>query len=146
MMSGHLASIVCSIAFGKHLSRLVQVQDHQCNLFQQPFHPVTIGYAKDEEGNVNVIGVAEDSSIKATIRNLAETNEVGIYKPDYFNEGKYSVAYTYILHPPIEYDSTTSHLNLKFAGGSHIPYRKRQNHGACEQGRTGLCVSTDDEH
>ncbi|MCJ7662673.1 MAG: hypothetical protein MUO24_00365, partial [Desulfobacterales bacterium] len=50
----------------------------------------TIGYAKDEEGNVNVIGVAKDSSTKATIRNLAETNEVGIYKPDYFNEGKYT--------------------------------------------------------
>ncbi|NTW64422.1 MAG: DUF2207 domain-containing protein, partial [Chlorobiaceae bacterium] len=83
----------------------------------------TFGYAKDEGGNVNVIGVAEDSSLKATIRNLAETNEVGIYKPDYFDEGKYTVAYTYVLHPPIEYDSSTSHLNLKFAGGSHIPYR-----------------------
>ncbi len=85
--------------------------------------PGTIGYAKDEEGNVNVIGAAEDSSAKATISNLAETNEVGIFKPDYFNQGKYTVSYSYILHPPIEYDSTTSHLNLKFAGASHIPYR-----------------------
>ena len=83
----------------------------------------TIGYAKDEEGNVNIINVAEDPSIKATIRNLAETNEVGIFKPDYFNEGKYTVTYSYTLHPPIEYDSSTSHLNLKFAGGIHIPYR-----------------------
>jgi len=83
----------------------------------------TIGYAKDEGGNVNVIGVPEDSSIKATIGNLAETNEVGIFKPDYFNQGKYSADYTYILHPPIEYDTTASHLNLKFAGAGHIPYR-----------------------
>ena len=40
-----------------------------------------------------------------------------------YSDGKYTVEYSYILHPPIEYDSTTSHLNLKFAGGSHIPYR-----------------------
>ena len=35
----------------------------------------------------------------------------------------YTVAYTYILHPPIEYDSTASHLNLKFAGSGHVPYQ-----------------------
>ena len=83
----------------------------------------TIGYAKDGEGNVVVIGGPEGNSSKATIRNLAEINEVGIFKPEYYNQGKYSVEYTYLLHPPIEYDTTSSHLNLKFAGASHIPYR-----------------------
>ena len=31
--------------------------------------------------------------------------------------------YTYVVNPPLEYDSTTTHLNLKLAGESHIPYR-----------------------
>ena len=67
--------------------------------------------------------VSDSSSLKTTIRNLAETNEVGIFRPEYYNQGKYSVEYTYLLHPPIEYDTTASHLNLKFAGASHIAYR-----------------------
>jgi len=58
-----------------------------------------------------------------TIGNLAENNEVGIFKPDYYNAGSYTVAYTYILHPPVEYDTTNSHLNLKFAGTGHVPYQ-----------------------
>ena len=103
-------------------------------MFQQPFHPGTFGYVKDEEGNVNIIGGAEDSSPKATIRNLAETNEVGIYKPDYFDEGKYTVAYTYVLHPPIEYDSSTSHLNLEICRREPYSVPERQNHGTFYQG------------
>jgi len=83
----------------------------------------TIGYAKDETGNVEVFGIQGDSPLKATLGNLAENNEVGIFKPDYYNAGMYTVGYTYILHPPIEYDTTHSHLNLKFAGAGHIPYR-----------------------
>ncbi len=83
----------------------------------------TIGYAKDAGGNVITLGVSEGSSSKAAISNLAETNEVGIFRPEYFNQGEYSVGYVYLLHPPIEFDTTTSHLNLKFAGASHIAYR-----------------------
>ena len=83
----------------------------------------TVGYVKDEDDNVITLGISESSSSKAAIRNLAETNEVGIFRPEYYNQGKYSVGYTYLLHPPIEYDPTTSHLNLKFAGASHIAYR-----------------------
>ena len=83
----------------------------------------TIGYAKDVGGNVIVTDGPESSAFQSTITTLAETNEVGIFNPDYYSDGKYTVEYSYILHPPLEYDSTTSHLNLKFAGGSHIPYR-----------------------
>jgi uncharacterized membrane protein len=101
----------------------------------------TVGYAKDEAGNVRVIGNGEDGPLQATIRNLAETNEVGIYNPDYFNQGTYTVTYSYILHPPIEYDSTTSHLNLKFAGAGHIPYRNVRITVPAAQ--VGFCVSPD---
>ena len=64
----------------------------------------------------------QGSSLKTAVDDLAQQNEVGFYNPNYFSEGTYSAGYTYILHPPIEYDTTTSHLNLKFAGSSHIPY------------------------
>ena len=101
-----------------------------------------IGYVKDEEGNVVAIGVSEGSPSEATIRNLAESNEVGIFRPEYYNQGKYSVGYTFLIHPPIEYDTTSSHLNLKFAGASHIPYRKRQNHCTFREGRKNLCISS----
>ena len=83
-----------------------------------------IGYAKDESGNVQVFGNPGDNQVKIAIDNLAENNEVGIYKPDYYSAGTYTASYRYILHPPIEYDATTSHLNLKFAGAGHIPYRQ----------------------
>ena len=37
--------------------------------------------------------------------------------------GQYTAGYTYVVHPPIEYDATTTHLNFRFAGTTHIPYR-----------------------
>ena len=43
--------------------------------------------------------------------------------PDYYSEGTYTVQTTYVVHPPIEDDGTTAHLNLKFAGSNHIPYQ-----------------------
>ena len=82
----------------------------------------TIGYAKDDYANVRVTG-SSDSSAKSTIGSLAERDEVGIYNPDYFNEGTFTVGTNYIIHPPIEDDGINSHLNLKFAGSTHIPYR-----------------------
>ena len=56
-----------------------------------------------------------------------------------YSDGKYTVEYSYILHPPLEYDSTTSHLNLKF-GGEAIPVQPNyQNHHSGKCG-TGLCI------
>ena len=86
------------------------------------------------------------SSSEATIRNLAETNEVGIFRPEYYNQGKYSVEYTYLLHPPIEYDTTASHLNLKFAGASHIAYRNVKITVPSGKVETTVCVSSFDEN
>ncbi|HUT39609.1 MAG TPA: DUF2207 domain-containing protein, partial [Methanoregula sp.] len=83
----------------------------------------TVAYAKDDTGIVIVYGDFPSTGSKSTISQLALTNEAGIFKPDYFNAGQYTAGYTYLLHPPIEYDSTTTHLNLKFAGANHIPYR-----------------------
>ncbi|MCK7520922.1 MAG: DUF2207 domain-containing protein [Ignavibacteriales bacterium] len=84
----------------------------------------TIGYAKDEEGNVMVTGWSDKQCIETDYRQLWLKRMKWEYSnPITILIGKYTVEYSYILHPPIEYDSTTSHLNLKFAGRSHIPYR-----------------------
>ncbi len=83
----------------------------------------TVAYAKNDTGSVIVYGDSSKGISKSTISQLALTNEAGIFKPDYFNAGQYTVGYTYVLHPPIEYDSASTHLNLKLAGTNHIPYR-----------------------
>jgi uncharacterized membrane protein len=83
----------------------------------------TYGYAKDNQHTTFVKDYPQGTSVTNQIASLAESNEVGIYKPDYFDSGTYRVGYSYIIHPPIEFDSSTEHLNLKLAGTSHIPYR-----------------------
>ena len=76
--------------------------------------------AKNYVGDVVVYG---DSKYKYTIDSLAYTNEVGAYNPSYYNKGKYTLEYKYILRPPIQYDDEFSHLNLKFLR-EHIPIKK----------------------
>ncbi len=83
----------------------------------------TIGYAKDNSGMVRLTGGVGANVSKPKIENLALSNEVGVFNPDYYSAGKYSVDDAYVLHPPIEYDTVSTHLNLKLAGESHIPYR-----------------------
>ncbi|TFG89282.1 MAG: DUF2207 domain-containing protein, partial [Candidatus Atribacteria bacterium] len=83
----------------------------------------TYGYAKDNLGTTYVKDASQGTSFTNMVAALAESNEAGIYKPDYFDSGTYTVGYTYILHPPVEFDTGTEHLNLKLAGTTHIPYR-----------------------
>lgn len=84
--------------------------------------PGTIGYVKDNSGAVTVYGSSATDAAKSRIGDLAEYNEVGIYNPAYYDSGHYTSEYTYVVHPPLEYDATTTHLNLKLAGDTHIPY------------------------
>ncbi|MDP3563578.1 MAG: DUF2207 domain-containing protein, partial [Methanoregula sp.] len=83
----------------------------------------TIGYAKDESGTTRLTGSAGANESLSRIEDLALSNEVGVFNPNYYSAGKYSADYTYMLHPPIEYDAVATHLNLKLAGEDHIPYR-----------------------
>ena len=85
--------------------------------------PGTIGYVKEDTGDVTVYGPSATGSSRSSIKELAEYDEVGIYNPAYYNSGLYTAKYAYVINPPLEYDSTTTHLNLKLAGESHIPYR-----------------------
>lgn len=84
--------------------------------------PGTTGYIRDSSGAVT-LDSGDDSGHLAFIRSMAEKNEVGIYDPDYFDAGTYTVSYTYVIHPPIEYDSEDAHLNLRLVD-EHIPYRE----------------------
>ena len=84
--------------------------------------PGTVAYAQDDSGTVTIYGDASAASYKTAIGQSAQNDEVGIYNPGSFSAGQYTVLYTYILYPPIEYDTGVTHLNLKFAGLSHVPY------------------------
>ena len=86
----------------------------------------TIGYAKDYAGNVFIATPGLGSSVSDQVGYLADNDEVGIYNPEYFTAGTYTVGYTYTIYPPIEYDSVNDHLNLLLAGNSHIPYQSVQ--------------------
>jgi uncharacterized membrane protein len=85
--------------------------------------PGMIGYVRAGNGDVTVYGSSASEVSRSAIEDLAYYNEVGIYNPSYYTSGLYSAEYTYVINPPLEYDSTTTHLNLKLAGELHIPYR-----------------------
>ena len=85
--------------------------------------PGAIGYYKDYTGRVSVNEPYKDNqTLINTISSLAYSNEVGSFKPDYYDPGRYTVKYTFDIHPPLEYDDDICHLNLMFAS-EHIPYR-----------------------
>ena len=84
--------------------------------------PGTIGYTKDDRGQVQIAAGNPTSSDISTIRSLALDNEVGLYNPGYFAPGTYTVEYRYIVRPPVEYDGEWAHLNLKLVD-EHIPFR-----------------------
>ena len=85
--------------------------------------PGAIGYYKDYTGQVSVNEPHKDDwTLINTIDSLAYSNEVGIFKADYFDPGRYTVKYTFDIHPPLEYDDEDGHLNLMLAD-KHIPYK-----------------------
>ncbi len=84
--------------------------------------PGVTGYVKDSRGTVTLQN-SESKDAKEIIRSLAEWNEVGIYDPGYFTSGQYTVSYSYMLHPPVEYDDSAAHLNIRLVD-EHIPYRE----------------------
>ncbi|MDD1705566.1 MAG: DUF2207 domain-containing protein, partial [Methanoregulaceae archaeon] len=85
--------------------------------------PGTIGYVKEYDGTVSIYG-GGNIPPPPVIGELAERNEVGMYNPSYFPPGVYQVTYTYLLHPPLEYDETAAHLNLRLVDDRHIPFRE----------------------
>jgi len=84
--------------------------------------PGTIGYVRDEWGDVQIAAGSATASEIRTIQNLAFDSEVGLFNPDYFAPGTYTVEYRYIVRPPIEHDDEWAHLNLKLVD-EHIPFR-----------------------
>lgn len=63
------------------------------------------------------------TELQNEIHALAYKNELGFYKPGMYDAGKYYMSYTFKIRPPIEYDDSMCHLNLKLAD-KHIPYEK----------------------
>lgn len=79
-------------------------------------------YLKDFQGIVWVNNSLNKDLINE-VESLAYLNEVGVFNPEGFKAGRYSVTYAFKIHPPIEYDENLCHLNLKLAD-THLTYRK----------------------
>jgi len=80
-------------------------------------------YLKDYRGSPWIEDrFKDDSRIIDTVDSLAYSNEVGFFKLDRLEAGKYYLHYVFKVHPPIEYDEDQCHLNLKLAD-EHIAYR-----------------------
>jgi len=91
--------------------------------FLRAFSQGQITYVKDFQGSVWVEDrFKNDPQILASVRSLADLNEVGIFNPNRFGAGTYKIRYVFLLHPPLEYDDSWCHLNLQLAS-SHLKYR-----------------------
>jgi Predicted membrane protein (DUF2207). len=75
-------------------------------------------YAKDYQGTVRIFSPGGDPFVPEISR-LAFENEVGAYSPEYYPPGIYPISAHYVLHPPVQYDAETSHLNVLFLRGDH---------------------------
>lgn len=81
-----------------------------------------IFYAKDFQGSVWLDSrYRNDSYVFGTVKSLADLNEVGAFNPQRFAARRYNVRYIFEVHPPLEYDETLCHVNLKLAG-QHLAY------------------------
>jgi uncharacterized membrane protein len=88
--------------------------------YDAPSGPVP--YQRYSSGEVWVPPSNHSASILDFISSNSELNEVGIYAPEYFEEGTYRVRYVFSICPPIEYDSSDAHINLMLAD-QHLEYR-----------------------
>jgi uncharacterized membrane protein len=77
-------------------------------------------YVKDHQG---AVWVDPDREVpRLYVSRDAQRNELGMYLPE-IPAGQYRVRYVLRLHPPIQYDETHAHINLKLAD-EHVPYRQ----------------------
>ncbi|MDI9609254.1 MAG: DUF2207 domain-containing protein, partial [Candidatus Verstraetearchaeota archaeon] len=88
--------------------------------YEAPSGPVP--YQRYSSGEVWVPPSNQSPSIIDFIASNSELNEVGIYAPSYFEAGTYRVRYVFSICPPIEYDSSDAHINLRLAD-QHLEYR-----------------------
>ncbi len=82
----------------------------------------TIRYVKTYTGQLSSFDDS-NADIHFQIDQLAYNNEAGAFKPGGYEIGEYTVKYTYLVKPPLEYDDEYAHLNLKLAT-EHLPYKK----------------------
>lgn len=82
----------------------------------------TIPYAKDVQSRVKILSTTSYTGYTDEIASLAQRNEVGGYKPERFEAGRYEIGYVFKLHPSLECDEKYCHLNLKLME-KHLPYK-----------------------
>ena len=59
-----------------------------------------IGYVKDSNGDVEIVN-GGSSSFESIIWQKAFDNEIGCYKPSYYDKGNYELKIVYSINPPV---------------------------------------------
>ncbi len=75
-------------------------------------------YVKNHAGVV----WARDDSAKNQVRARAYENEAGCYLPGMYGKDKHTLAFDFMLYPPVECDEVLCHMNLMLAW-EHVPYK-----------------------
>ncbi|MBN1167486.1 MAG: DUF2207 domain-containing protein [Methanospirillaceae archaeon] len=100
---------------------LMERKDTPCIVFESMSVPDgCLAYVKDSYNRVFLPG-DENAVLPDAIQSNAAPGEMGAYNPSYYDPGDYVVEYRVRMYPPIEYDDSYAHLNLKLAE-EHIPY------------------------
>ena len=108
--------------------------------------PGTIAYAKDDSGNVAVYGDSSAGAYTSTIGRSAQDDEAGIFSPGSFAAGQYTVAYTYVLYPPIEYRREHDPPQPEVRRAVPHPVSRHYDHGSGRRHPAGICLSADAGH
>jgi uncharacterized membrane protein len=77
-------------------------------------------YMKDYKGKVHFVN---DDYLTSYIEANAYNNEIGMINIHGFEAGNYKMKAFYRLYPPMHIDDKYTHLNFKFFGPNHVPYR-----------------------
>ena len=72
----------------------------------------TVGYAVGSDRSI--YATSDNAADRSYILGQANDNELGAYDPSGFDAGIYPMEFSYVLHPPVQYDDQYAHINIKF--------------------------------
>jgi hypothetical protein len=84
-----------------------------------------VPYIRDNRGTVSLLNGMIGTNAESKIKLKSYENEVGIYNARGFEPGIYTVVYNFRFHPPIEYDQSAVHLNIKLLDQNTHPAYER---------------------
>jgi len=84
-----------------------------------------VPYIRDNIGTVSLLNGMIDTNAESKIKLKSYENEVGIFNARGFEPGIYTIVYNFRFHPPVEYDQSAVHLNIKLLNQNTHPAYER---------------------